>query len=180
MRAPLLKNLPPGGKVTPKGPDEGIVQEQASLEKLCRAREGELPRRGKRSWPGPRPRRAVLQGDFAACGRRPSFSMAKKKAKRHRGRGRWTTAPPRSIGPLSPEPILRELPLEAGRTVPARKIRSAWMRFLSGHWALSLQKLPLLRFHSCAWVVRFRCRGAQCAPAGRPPARRTGSSLYPL
>ncbi len=25
----------------------------------CRAREGELPRRGKRGWPGPRPRRSV-------------------------------------------------------------------------------------------------------------------------
>ena len=51
--------------------DEGIVQGQASLEKLCRAREGELPRRGKRSWPGPRPRRAVFgvsftKGGFAA------------------------------------------------------------------------------------------------------------------
>ena len=34
---------------------------------LCRAREGDLPRRGKRSWPGPRPRRAVsetLRGEF--------------------------------------------------------------------------------------------------------------------
>ena len=42
------------------------------------------------------------------------------------------------------------------------------MRFLSGHWALSLQKLPLLRFHSCAWVVRFRCRGGCPHPPAKP------------
>ena len=29
---------------------------------------------------------------------------------------------------------------------------SGFLRFLPGHWALGLQKLPLLRFHNCAWL----------------------------
>ena len=46
----------------------GRFKEQASLEEPRRAgAEGELPRRGKRSWPGPCPRRLVLQG-FALRG----------------------------------------------------------------------------------------------------------------
>ena len=52
------------------------------------------------------------------------------------------------------------------------------MRFLSGHWALSLQKLPLLRFHSCAWVVRFRCRGGCPHPPAKPSPK--GEGLFPL
>ena len=38
-------------------------------------------------------RNIVLQGDSAACGRRVPLPMAAKEPKRHRGRGRWTTAP---------------------------------------------------------------------------------------
>ena len=72
------------------------------------------------------------------------------------------------------DPILRRLPLEVGRTFPARKIRSAWVRFLPGHWALGLWKIgvgavPLLRlpFPNQRPEAVFRRRGAQCAPAGR-------------
>ena len=71
------------------------------------------------------------------------------------------------------DPILRRLPLEVGRTFPARKIRSAWVRFLPGHWALGLWKIgvgavPLLRlpFPNQRPEAVFRRRGAQCAPAG--------------
>ena len=84
-------------------------------------------------------------------------------------------APPRSIGPLSPDPILRGLPLEAGRTVPARKIRSACVRSrpaptggLSGKKigvsAVMFLRLPLPNQRPGAG---FHRRGAQCAPAGR-------------
>ena len=27
------------------------------------------------------------------------------------------------------------------------------LQFLPGHWALSLQKLPLMRFKDCAWIA---------------------------
>ena len=33
------------------------------------------------------------------------------------------------------------------------------MQFRPGHWALSLQKLPLVRFHSCAWLCRANAHG---------------------
>ena len=100
--------------------DEGIVQGQTSLEKLCRAREGELPHRGKRSWPGPRPRRAVFgvsfaQGGFAACGRRVTLPTAAKSPKRRRGTRPMdygsASALPRSIGPLTPGPHYGGYPL---------------------------------------------------------------------
>ena len=42
-------------------------------------------------------------------------------AKRHRGRVRWATAPPRPIGPLSPAPILRGPPIRpTGRSTQRR------------------------------------------------------------
>ena len=60
---------------------------------------------------------------------------------------RLRCAPPRSIGPLSPDPFLRgDALLVCAAMVPARKIRSACLRFLPGHWALSMQNLILLRF----------------------------------
>ena len=86
------------------------------------------------------------------------------------------------------DPILRRLPLEVGRTFPARKIRSAWVRFLPGHWALGLWKIgvgavPLLRlpFPNQRPEAVFRRRSAQCAPAGRSGTgpRRMGPALYP-
>ena len=172
--------------------DEGIVQGQVSLEKLCRAREGELPRRGKRSWPGPRPRRAVFgvsfaQGSFAACGRRVTLPMAARRRKVRLSpfppggencdrflapplpgepaslgfagsTGELTKTPPgtapeehRSGAPsrLSPDPITGVTPWGRQRISGAQNW-SGGQRFLPGHWALGLQKLPLVRFHSCA------------------------------
>ena len=49
-----------------------------------------------------------------------------------------------------PGPRLRGLPLWVSRKFPARKIRSAWVQFLPGHWALGLQKFYLVRFRFCA------------------------------
>ena len=51
---------------------------------------------------------------------------------------------------------------------------SGFPRFLPGHWALGLQKLPPVRFHNCAWVFSAIAPGAN--PGGpvwdRPLRRR--------
>ena len=126
-------------------------------------------------------------GEFRPAGR-VSFWTLRKKPKRRQGaaqdeRSALIFAHPTPSGPsghlpltggVGPGPILRRLPLEVGRTFPARKIRSAWVRFLPGHWALGLWKIgvgavPLLRlpFPNQRPEAVFRRRGAQCAPAGR-------------
>ena len=49
---------------------------------------------------------------------------------------------------------------------------SGFPRFLPGHWALGLQKLPLVRFHYCAWLCRANAPGAFTAVGAhivRPP-----------
>ena len=95
-----------------------------------------------------------MQGDFAACGRRVTLPAAAKSPKRRRGRLRMDTPCPYSP---YPGPQMRGLPLEVGRTFPARKTRSAWVRLNPG---------PL-----GPWVykVRFYC-GFQTAP-GFPSQR---------
>ena len=46
---------------------------------------------------------------------------------------------------------------------------SGFPRFLPGHWALGLQKLPLVRFHYCAWLCRANAPGANSAPPKPSP-----------
>ena len=48
---------------------------------------------------------------------------------------------------------------------PARKIRSAWVQFRPGHWALGLQKLPLVRFNARAWVFSTNAPGSGLSQA---------------
>ena len=68
-----------------------------------------------------------LQGDFAACGRRESSALRGGLLSHD---GKVTKGSPGDaadghfvpIGPLSPGPPLRGLPLGAGRILPARKI----------------------------------------------------------
>ena len=56
-------------------------------------------------------------------------------------------------------PIYGGYPLEQAESF--RRAKSEWVsEFPPGHWALGLQKLPLLRFHSCAWVVRTNVPGS--------------------
>ena len=56
-------------------------------------------------------------------------------------------------------PIYGSYPLEQAESF--RRAKSEWVsEFPPGHWALGLQKLPLLRFHSCAWVVRTNVPGS--------------------
>ena len=96
IRGAPQKSLPPGGKVAPKGPDEGALPPKS------------LPPRGptpliKGRWPKARGDRErwlaegqtdegatierfrLSQGDSAVCGRRVSFWMPRKKPKRHQG-----------------------------------------------------------------------------------------------
>ena len=61
------------------------------------------------------------------------------------------------VGPRTP--IYGSYPLEQAESF--RRAKSEWVsEFPPGHWALGLQKLPLLRFHSCAWVVRTNVPGS--------------------
>ena len=77
---------------------------------FCRAREGELPRRGKRSWPGPRPGAPSFpfRGVFRRLRAATNFAHSGKVGKTLPGDAadglRLRFAPPRSIGPLSPGP----------------------------------------------------------------------------
>ena len=55
---------------------------------------------------------------------------------------------------------------------------SGFYRFIPGHWALGLQKLPLLRFMNCAWLCRANASGpfptvgaAISRPQSLPPSR---------
>ena len=70
--------------------------------------------------------------DFAACGRRPSFSMAKKKqnATGDAADGlRLRFAPPRSIGLLSPDPYYGGYPLSQAKHF--RRAKSEWLSAIS-------------------------------------------------
>ena len=69
-------------------------------------------------------------------------------------------------------PIYGGYPLEQAESF--RRAKSEWVfEFPPGHWALGLQKLPLLRFHSCAWVVQTNVPGSVSAVGAgvltRPP-----------
>ena len=47
----------------------------------------------------------------------------------------------------------------AWRWISGAQNLSGWSKFPPGHWALGLQKLPLVRFHTCAWVCRTNTPG---------------------
>ncbi len=62
-----------------------------------------------------------------------------------------------------------------------RRAKSEWAsKFLPGHWALGLQKFPLVRFHDCAWFGRTG--DSWSVIAGRsgtgPYRRRTGFCIH--
>ena len=66
----------------------GRFKEQASVEEPRRAgAEGELPRRGKRSWPGPCPRRPILQG-FAISALRAAARRLRSETRPRAAKGR--------------------------------------------------------------------------------------------
>ena len=69
-------------------------------------------------------------------------------------------APPRSIGPLSPDPITGVNP-SARQIISGAQNLSGCPQFLPGHWALSSPKLQRLRFHTCAWRCRTNAPGSK-------------------
>ena len=159
-----IDSLPPGGRCPQRGRMRGQVKAQ------IRGRAGACPRR-LFSFPF-----RECGEDFAACGRRVPLPMAAKDG----GKG---TKPPPGTRPMGygcayapPRPIGR-FPRTPLRGTPYREVqqgfrraKSEWSpRFLPGHWALGLQKLPLLRFHSRAWLCRANVPGAVGAHIVRPP-----------
>ena len=105
-----------------------------------------------------------------------------KYPKDRRGRGRWTTAPPRSIGPLSPDPLYE------GR-VPVRSCNSFGAQNLSGflpslplHWGLAWLKIsngaisyPRLALpNKRAW---FKTQTPHPPPSGAPSPKGEGFEI---
>ena len=62
------------------------------------------------------------------------------------------------VGPRSP---VTRVTLWAGQNIFGAQNLSSWSESPPGHWALSLQKLPPARFHTCAWVFRTNGAGAE-------------------
>ena len=100
------------------------------------------------------------------------------------------------VGPRSP---VTRVTLWAGQNISGAQNLSGWSESPPGHWALSLQKFPPVRFHSRAWLCRANAPGPNpggrmlCAPTGfrwtvwaairRPPWRfpppRRGGPTWP-
>ena len=68
------------------------------------------------------------------------------------------------------------VPVRLSKISGARK--SEWVsEFQPGHWALGLQKLPLVRFHTCAWVSRTNAPGRYAVgPVWDRPLREKGAA----
>ena len=66
-------------------------------------------------------------------------------------------------------PFTGVTPLVRQKTSGAQNL-SGWSQFPPGHWALGLQKFPLVRFHDCAWLCRANVPGAYSggSPKGLP------------
>ena len=116
----------------------GHFKERASLEKFRRA--GACPRRAVS--------RGFRRGISPPCERRASFWMPRKKPKRHQGVGSDGRFAPIFARPLDPHYGGR--PPGSQCVVSGAQNLSGGPRVLPGHWALSLQKLHLTRFRSCA------------------------------
>ena len=95
----------------------------------------------------------------------------------------------RHVG-LPPDPRYGgRIPVKVSSISGAQNL-SGFLRLHPGHWALGLQKLPLVRFHFCAWLGRagvcVRCLRAGLGPAptlktgGFQICRRGGCSHLPV
>ena len=72
---------------------------------------------------------------------------------------------PRSYSPF-PGPHYGERVLVRFCNISGAQNLSGFPRFLPGHWALGLQKLPPVRFNFCAWICR--ANGTWSVNGGRP------------
>ena len=114
------------------------------------------------------------QGSFAACGRRVTLPTAAKSPKRRRGRSRWTTAPPRSIGLLSPDPRYGGYPLKWAEHFRRAKSGVLGCGPVRPHWGPEREEnwdccgsASAPGFAEPTLPVCFLCRGD---PRGRPQA----------
>ena len=95
-------------------------------------------------------------------------------AKRHRGRLRMSA--PRSYSPYPGPHYGGRVPESTNRISGAQNL-SGWSQFPPGHRALGLQKLPLVRFHTCAWVSRTNAPGRYAVgPVWDRPLREKGAA----
>ena len=69
-------------------------------------------------------------------------------------------------GGVGPGPHYEGRPAGKSSRISGAQNLSGWSKFPPGHWALGLQKLPLVRFHLCAWLCRANAAGANLG--GRP------------
>ena len=169
----------PWGEGGPKGRMRGQSKEQASLEKLCRA--GACPAASVHSFPGMR------RGFRRCCGELLCPWRQSNQNATGDGSG-WTLRvhirlpyPLWPFGPSPPDrgsrprtPFTRVTPL-GGQYPSGAQNLSGFPRFPPVHWALGVQKLPLVRFSFRAWVSGlmwlggYRRRGGYQPPA-TPPA----------
>ena len=139
--------------MAPKGPDEG-----GKFRIPCRAR---------------RPRRAVsavFRGGFRRLRAATYFAHGGKVGKTPPG----TAQDERFalIFALPRTPFTGAPPEKFSRSSGAQNL-SGWSEFPPGHWALALQKLPLLRFRLCAWRCPANALGANPGgPVWDRPLRR--------
>ena len=105
--------------------------------------------------------------------RRVPFCTGRKEPKSRQGVGaigRNGVAAPASMPPTPWTPITGVNPW-AGQEISGAQNLSGWSKFPPGHWALGLQKLPLLRFHNCAWLGRTNALGPFSAVGAAHPGR---------
>ena len=89
------------------------------------------------------------RGSFAACGRRVPFPAMGKSPKDRRG----TAQDGHFVSIFALPPVPRYGGYLLGQAENFRRTKFEWQsKFPPGHWALGLQKLPLVRFNLCAWV----------------------------
>ena len=164
-RGPPPQSLPPGGKVPPKGADEGaplkafplggrwhgeaVTDEGAMIEKF-----------------------RSLQGSFAAPAA-SDFLDAQKVTKKAPGGGRnrrfGRASRLHASRPLEP-PFTGVTPWTRQNISGAQNL-SGWSQFPPGHWALGLWKIgagaaPFLRLALPSQHVRFNTRNTSSAPFG--------------
>ena len=104
--------------------------------------------------------------------RRPGGEFLSARAERNQRAAKgWAQSAGTALPPLPPcrpppgPPFTGVTPWTRQNISGAQNL-SGWSKFPPGHWALGLQKLPLVRFHLCAWLCRANAAGANLG--GRP------------
>ena len=82
-------------------------------------------------------------------------------------------APPASMPHTPWTPVTGVTPW-ARQNISGAQNLSGWSKFPPGHWALRVQKLQLLRFHTCAWVFSANAPGPFSAVGAAHWAAPTG------